>query len=66
MGDPSVLSLAIGLVVLSGVCWMLERWRAGRAGARRGAVDTRVVRPGPTIAASRQSWTSGPRSASDV
>jgi hypothetical protein len=66
MGAPSVLSLAIGLVLLSGVCWTLERWRAGRAGVRRRAVDTRVVRPGPTIAASRQTWASGPRSASDV
>jgi sterol desaturase/sphingolipid hydroxylase (fatty acid hydroxylase superfamily) len=42
MGSPTLISVTIGLMVLSGVFWMLERWRPALPGQRRRAADTRV------------------------
>src|SRR5262245_56681809 len=38
--DPTIVSLVIGLVVLSGAFWMLERWRPSIARQRRQRSDT--------------------------
>jgi sterol desaturase/sphingolipid hydroxylase (fatty acid hydroxylase superfamily) len=42
MGTPTLISVTIGLVVLSGLFWMLERWRPALPRQRRRAADTRV------------------------
>ena len=42
MGTPTLISLTVGLVVLSGVFWLLERWRPALPRQRRRAADTRV------------------------
>jgi sterol desaturase/sphingolipid hydroxylase (fatty acid hydroxylase superfamily) len=42
MRSPTVLSLAIGLLVLSGVFWLVERRQARVASTRRSRADTRV------------------------
>jgi sterol desaturase/sphingolipid hydroxylase (fatty acid hydroxylase superfamily) len=40
--SPTLVSLAVGLLVLSVVFWLIERWRPAIRGARRRRVDTRV------------------------
>jgi sterol desaturase/sphingolipid hydroxylase (fatty acid hydroxylase superfamily) len=42
MRSPTVLSLAIGLLVLSALFWLLERRQARCGGPRRTRADTRV------------------------
>jgi sterol desaturase/sphingolipid hydroxylase (fatty acid hydroxylase superfamily) len=42
MRTPTLISLAIGLIVLSGVFWLIERARPALPQQRRRAVDTRV------------------------
>ena len=42
MGTPTLISLTVGLVVLSGVFWLLERWRPALPHQRRRAADTRA------------------------
>jgi sterol desaturase/sphingolipid hydroxylase (fatty acid hydroxylase superfamily) len=42
MGTPTLISLAVGLVVLSAVFWLIERWRPALPPQRRRAADTRV------------------------
>jgi sterol desaturase/sphingolipid hydroxylase (fatty acid hydroxylase superfamily) len=42
MGTPTLISLAVGLVVLSAVFWLIERWRPALPSQRRRPVDTRV------------------------
>ena len=39
---PTIPSLVVGLVVLSAVFWLIERWRPALPGQRRRAADTRV------------------------
>jgi sterol desaturase/sphingolipid hydroxylase (fatty acid hydroxylase superfamily) len=38
--DPTIVSLVVGLVVLSGVFWAVERWRPSLPGQRRCRTDT--------------------------
>ena len=40
MRTPTLLSLVIGLVVLSGLFWVLERWRPSIPGQQRTRVQT--------------------------
>jgi sterol desaturase/sphingolipid hydroxylase (fatty acid hydroxylase superfamily) len=42
MGSPTLLSLALGLLALSAVFWLIERWRRVPGGPRRRPEDTRV------------------------
>jgi sterol desaturase/sphingolipid hydroxylase (fatty acid hydroxylase superfamily) len=42
MRSPTILSVAAGLLVLSGVFWLIERWQPAQPGLRRRAADTRV------------------------
>jgi sterol desaturase/sphingolipid hydroxylase (fatty acid hydroxylase superfamily) len=42
MGTPTLISLTIGLVVLSAVFWGIERWRPALPAQKRRAADTRV------------------------
>jgi sterol desaturase/sphingolipid hydroxylase (fatty acid hydroxylase superfamily) len=42
MGTPTLVSLAIGLIVLSAVFWAIERWRPALPAPRRRRIDTRV------------------------
>ena len=40
--SPTLASLVVGLVVLSALFWVLERWRPSLRGQRRSAGDTRL------------------------
>lgn len=40
--SPTFISLAAGLLILSAVFWLVERWRPSIAGQRRNRADTRV------------------------
>ena len=40
MRSPTLLSLATGLIILSAVFWLLERWRPSIAGQRRARTQT--------------------------
>ncbi len=42
MGTPTLISLAVGLLVLSGVFWLIERVRPALPSQRRRQADTRV------------------------
>ncbi len=42
MGTPTLVSLVVGLCILSAVFWAIERWRPALASQRRRGVDTRV------------------------
>ena len=42
MGTPTLISLAVGLIILSALFWLIERWRPALPSQRRQAVDTRV------------------------
>jgi len=40
--SPTLLSLAIALVLLSAVFWLIERWRPSLATQRREGIQTRT------------------------
>lgn len=66
MGAPTLVSVGVGLAVVSAVFWIIERWRPALPAQRRRAVDTRVdlahwfFTPLVTRAAvaTRQTWAS--------
>ena len=40
--SPTLLSLTVGLIVLSAVFWLIERWRPSIATQRRERIQTRT------------------------